>query len=196
MSIVVIREPLSALQEHGRISTAFRVDHRFVPGPEGSGLESLVLEPVEPPYVKDYDRDAGHGPEGWPERSGATDWGVFGAFEDSIRIGGALVGANGPDTDWPGGCENGAVLWDLRVAPAHRGRGVGSALFRSVLEWAHERQLASLIVETQNVNVPACRFYERQGCRLVQFDREAYPDHPDEARLIWTRDLRCSLPTH
>ena len=44
-------------------------------------------------------------------------------------------------------------------------------------------------VETQNVNVPACRFYARQGCVLGAINRFAYPDLPDEVQLLWYKTL-------
>jgi len=44
-------------------------------------------------------------------------------------------------------------------------------------------------VETQNVNVPACRFYVSQGCYLGAIRRFAYAELPDEVQLLWYRDL-------
>jgi hypothetical protein len=46
-----------------------------------------------------------------------------------------------------------------------------------------------LTVETQTTNVPACRFYAAQGCGLGSIEPHAYPDFPDEARLLWHKDL-------
>jgi len=46
------------------------------------------------------------------------------------------------------------------------------------------------MVETQNVNVPACRFYARMGCVLGGIHRFAYPELPGEARLLWYKALR------
>ena len=53
------------------------------------------------------------------------------------------------------------------------------------------------MAETQNTNVPACRFYARQGCRLGATHRFAYAgsghgsDDPvaQEAMLLWYLDL-------
>jgi GNAT superfamily N-acetyltransferase len=56
-----------------------------------------------------------------------------------------------------------AVLWDIRVQPERRGRGVGKALFYASVDWACRRGCRQLKVETQNVNVAACRFYASQG---------------------------------
>jgi hypothetical protein len=44
-------------------------------------------------------------------------------------------------------------------------------------------------VETQNVNVAACRFYARQGCVLTAVDPFAYPALPGEIQLLWYKDL-------
>jgi len=46
-----------------------------------------------------------------------------------------------------------------------------------------------LKIETQNTNVQACRFYERQRCRLHAIHRAAYPELPEEIQLLWYKDL-------
>ena len=76
-----------------------------------------------------------------------------------------------------GGRDDVAVLWDIRVSPRERGRGTGSALFRAAGDWAGARGFRWLKIETQNVNVPACRFYQKMGCTLGAIDRFAYPGH-------------------
>jgi ribosomal protein S18 acetylase RimI-like enzyme len=83
-----------------------------------------------------------------------------------------------------------AVVWDLRVAPTHRGAGVGRALWRACEQWGRERGCTALTVETQNVNVAACRFYRAMGCELQRLDRFAYlPELPEEVQLLWRRAL-------
>ncbi len=57
------------------------------------------------------------------------------------------------------------------------------ALGYVVMGIAHE--CAELKIETQNINVPACRFYARQGCRLSAIVSHAYAEFPDEIQLIW-----------
>lgn len=51
-----------------------------------------------------------------------------------------------------------SVLWDIRVAPDARGKGIGSALFERVEVWAKANGCCQLKVETQNINVRACDF--------------------------------------
>lgn len=82
-----------------------------------------------------------------------------------------------------------AVLWDLRVRPEFRGAGIGSDLFTASETWARARGCRSLRVETQNINVPACRFYKHMGCTLRSVDRFAYPDLPNEVQLVWSKEL-------
>jgi GNAT superfamily N-acetyltransferase len=84
-----------------------------------------------------------------------------------------------------------SVLWDIRVAPDARGRGVGSALFERVEAWALAQRCRQLRVETQNINVPACGFYARHGCEL-RAAHPAYPDLPNEIQLLWYKDLRIA----
>ena len=82
-----------------------------------------------------------------------------------------------------------AVLWDIRVQSDRRGRGVGTALFQRAVSWARERRCRQLKLETQNINVPACRFYANQGCRLGGVHPGVYTDFPNEVQLLWYLDL-------
>jgi GNAT superfamily N-acetyltransferase len=85
-----------------------------------------------------------------------------------------------------------AAVWDIRIQPDYRKRGIGSQLFQRAVSWAQARGCRHLTVETQNINVPACRFYTKQGCELRAIDRYAYPDYPDEVQLIWYMSIRCN----
>jgi len=77
------------------------------------------------------------------------------------------------------------------VHPNHRRSRIGTALFIEAVKWSKERNCKYLKAETQNVDVPACRFYARQGCLLGEIDRFAYsaPQVAHEAMLIWYLDL-------
>jgi hypothetical protein len=63
------------------------------------------------------------------------------------------------------------------------------ALFNAALEWGRTRGCRTLKVETQNINLSACRLYTRMGCTLVAINRRSYPDLPDETQLLWFKDL-------
>jgi len=188
VSVKVIHEPISALAAYGKISSAYTVEWRYVVGPIERGLAGLDLELVDPSFVKDYDRDNGHGPERWHRKWNISHWGVLSAFDNSMRLGGALIGWDTPQIDMLDGRKDLAVLWDIRVDRTCRAQGIGSAIFRSALNWARERNLTAMTIETQNINVAACQFYARQGCRLTAIHPFAYPDLPEEAQFIWMID--------
>ncbi|MBM3506487.1 MAG: GNAT family N-acetyltransferase [Alphaproteobacteria bacterium] len=82
-----------------------------------------------------------------------------------------------------------AVIWDIRVAPGWRRCGVGSDLFAAAERWARARDCTEVKVETQNINVAACRFYEKQGCELRAANRGVYPTLRDEVQLLWYKEL-------
>ena len=193
MQIEVREEPTTALTDYATIPIVFEVRERFaVVGPQ-AGLEGvrLVVEPVAMPHLKDYDALAGESPATWRARFDGCSWTLLSARADGDRVGGAAVVRDGPDVlSWGGVDRNDvATLWDLRVAPRWRRRRVGAALFEAAVAWATSHGAAWLAVETQSTNVPACRFYARQGCVLGAVDRFAYPTLPDEVKLVWYRAL-------
>lgn len=52
-----------------------------------------------------------------------------------------------------------------------------------------ERDCPQLKVETQNINLAACRFYERQGFLPKSAHTGVYAACPDEIQLLWYKDL-------
>lgn len=117
-------------------------------------------------------------------------WGLFSAFVAGVRVGGAAIAFRSQGVEMLEGRDDLAALWDIRVAPKMRGKGVGSALLRAAEKWASAQGATSMKVETQNINVPACRFYDRHGFVLGAANEGAYPDSPEETQLLWYKDLR------
>jgi GNAT superfamily N-acetyltransferase len=158
----------------------------------GLGGFRLVEEPAASPYLKEYDA-SGDRPSGWPSQFDVSQWGFFLAVRDTVVIGGAAVALGcRPFPLDPFARPDLAVLWDLRVAPEEQGRGTGTLLFEHAAAWARSRGSGQLGLETQNVNVPACRFYSKQGCRLGAIHRYGYAGRPEvahEAMLLWYLDL-------
>jgi GNAT superfamily N-acetyltransferase len=180
----------ASLAEVAQIPISFRVTSVLdVAGPDGAGAFALSERVLDASYVKDYDAINGEGPTTWPRRFDVARWGVIFARSAGRAVGAAVIAVDTPGVTMLDGRTDLAVLWDLRVAPDERGLGVGSALFRAAEAWARARGCTQLKVETQNVNVPACRFYASQGCVLGGVDRHAYPVLPDEIQLLWYRDL-------
>lgn len=177
------------LSAYAEIRMAFEVSRVLEVAVVGGGFGGMVLSErvLAAPYVKDY--DAVEPPAGWLRSFDLSNWGFFSAWADGVRVGGAAVAFDTPGLDMLERRKDLAVLWDLRVADGMRRWGVGAALSAAVEAWAAARGCGRLKVETQNVNVPACRFYAARGFVLRSIDRSAYPDLPDETQLIWEKAL-------
>jgi GNAT superfamily N-acetyltransferase len=191
MNIEITEEPIVAASELAHVPTAFVVESVFDVSPRDGGLGGLILSErrLDARYVKDYDSLEGEGPTRWSERFDVSNWGLIGAHSNGARVGGAVVAFDTEGVELLEGRRDLAVLWEIRVAPEDRGRGIGSALFRAVEAWAGARGCKQLKVETQNINVPACRFYARQGCVLGSINRFAYQELQDEVQLLWYKAL-------
>jgi GNAT superfamily N-acetyltransferase len=189
--VEIRHEPASTLAEYARVPIAFEVREVLaVVAPDaGLGGLHLVAAPVAVPYVKDYDAEPGQHPTRWPAHFDTSGWGILSAWLAGERVGGAVVAWDTAGLDLMDGRADLAVLWDLRVAPARRGQGIGAALLAAAERWAAAQGARWLSVETQNVNVPACRFYARHGCTLGAMHRHAYPTLPHETQLRWYKAL-------
>ncbi|HLM02462.1 MAG TPA: GNAT family N-acetyltransferase [Pyrinomonadaceae bacterium] len=193
MSFKIVEETPDALSEYEKIPISFKVESYFrveLRGDGGLGGIRLIEEPVAAPYVKDYDANENYRPSGWRRRFDISHWGILSAVDGEIgRVGGAAIAWNTLEVEMLEGLQDLACLWDLRVHPRYRGRGVGHGLFEYTLGWARARKCRRLLVETQNINVPACRFYARQGCELGAINRYAYPESLNETQLLWYRNV-------
>lgn len=191
MTIEVAEEPIAVLAEYARVPIIFTVQSVLdvTTREDGSNRFALSERRLHTPYEKDYDAIAGEGPLQWACRFDLSKWALFVARFANVIVGGAAVAFDTPGLAMLEGRRDLAVLWDIRVAPDARHQGVGSTLFQRVEAWAQMRGCRQLKIETQNINVPACRFYERQGCQLQAVNRAAYPALPTEIQLIWYKDL-------
>jgi GNAT superfamily N-acetyltransferase len=191
VSVKVAVEPIADLDQHAQVPIAFLVDRilavSFLDG--GLGGVKLTETRVEDPWVKDYDAIKGEGPTRWARRFDVTNWGLIAAYEDERRVGGAVIAFNTGGVTMLEGRPDLAVLWDIRVHTERRSTGIGTMLFGATETWSRDRGCQILKIETQNINVPACRFYRRMGCELASIDRFAYPDLPDEFQLMWFKEL-------
>ena len=84
------------------------------------------------------------------------------------------------------------VLWDIRVASGYKRLGVGQHLFDAIRDKAMALGLKQLKIECQNSNVPAVRFYLKQGAHIGAMSKYAYfkeKDIADEVQLLLYLDL-------
>ena len=191
MTIELTEEPMTALPDYARVPITFTVDRVLdvTDRDDGQGRFALSERRLAIPYQKDYDGIAGEGPLQWARRFDLSNWTLFTARVARHIVGGATVAFDTPGLAMLEGRRDLALLWDIRVSPDARRKGVGTALFERVEAWAQLHGCRQLKIETQNINVPACRFYERQGCQLRAIDRAAYPELPEEIQLVWYKDL-------
>ena len=191
MPIEIVQQPTGALHGYSVVPISFTVDSRYRVDAVDGGLGGwrLTEERVEPPYVKDYDDTDDERPTRWLRRWDISHWGVFAAVDDGVRIGGAVVAWNTPGADMLEGRDDLAVLWDLRVRPGRRCQGAGSLLFRRAAQWARGKGCKRLKIETQNINVRACKFYAGQGCYLGGIHPGIYDQFPHEVQLLWYLSL-------
>ncbi len=184
----------SELRLYDRIPSRFTVRSILTVEPRDEGLAGfeMIERALDEPYEKDYE-EGGNAPSGWPARFPGVRWGFLLATDRERPIGAAAVALGGPL--FPMGRfqrKDLAVLWDIRVSPDARGRGVGAALLERAADWARAQGSGQLGMETQNVNVSACRFYARHGCRLGAIHRFGYAacsDVAHEVMLLWYLDL-------
>ena len=182
---------------YDQIPNWFRVESILeVQAPE-DGLGGLSMRAVKlaQPYIKDYNDDSGDRPSQWADELDLSDWGIFLARDEGQPVGGAAVSTDPADVFPMDAFQPGemAVLWDLRVHPEKRGRGIGGALFDHAAGWARRRGYRWLGIETSNVNLPACRLYARKGCELGAIHRYGYARAPEvshEAMLLWYLKLQ------
>ena len=153
------------------------------------GASRLRSVPVRESYIKRYDDQAESDPRRWPALFTLVRWGFFVARRGDEVLGGAAVAPGSDVSVGDALLAASAVLWDIRVDEGSRRDGVGAALFRAVERWSVARGFSRLIIETQDINVGACRFYQSMGCTLTGWQPNGYADLRSEARLVWQRAL-------
>ena len=191
MHIEIVVEGNDALDAYASIPVMFQIVEILDPDlpSDSASLLPYASRTLDAPIVKDYDAQPGNHPLDWPVQFDVRDWGFLAARSGGYRVGGAVIVARSPGIKMLEGREDLAVLWDIRVAPAVRSHGVGTALLAAGEACARSRGARELKVETQNTNVPACRFYARHGFLLRAVRRGAYTELPDEIQFLWYKNL-------
>ena len=189
MDCKITEETLARLADYGKIPIRFEVRSLFEIEGDTPDSAILVERPLEQTWIKDYDAIKGEGPTRWPKRWDTSNWGLLVARVEDRIVGGCVLAHNTNGVNKLEGRDDVVAVWDLRVHPDYRRRGIGHLLFEAAVEWAKDRHCRELKIETQNINVSACRFYEQQGCRLSAINRSAYEAFPEEVELIWSLAL-------
>ena len=190
--VAILEIPVSELARYAAIPMSFEVRSIFDVRLPENGLAGIhLVETAVRPYVKDYDEV--DSPLSWPQEFEMSRWGLFLAVDNGEQaVGGAAVAWNTNGVNMLEGRVDLSVLWDIRVHPDWRGKGIGRQLLNHAANWSRQRGCARMKIETQNVNVGACRFYAAQGCELGDVRRFAYIDSPSvahEVQLNWYLNL-------
>ncbi len=186
--IDVREESTASIEQYAQVSIAFRVNWELVLGGNQHEPTSVLFSQrtLASPYVKDYDAIPDNRPQDWLRRMDTSQWRVFSAFVNDVRVGAAILI---PSTDAHDEGHANVELWDMRVHPRWRRRGVARALWPTIENAARALGAHAIHVETQLINVAACRFYLAQQCVLVGIKPSANPFLPSEIQLRWRKAL-------
>lgn len=171
-------QSIGFLSRYGEIPIRYQVHGLFEVTVDDPASATLVERQVQHLWVKDYGTAKGEAPTDWPNRWDISNWDLLAVTVNGYWVGGYAVAFNTEGVEMLDRRDDLAVLWDIRVHPDHRGNGIGSKLFNAVIEWVSDRQCHELKVETQNINVPACRFYKRQGAPSTPLTDQHTPIFP------------------
>jgi len=170
------------------ISNIYRIDKIN----RGLGGFTITEIPVEP-YVKNFCVGNDESVTRWEKRWDISNWAFFMAFDGERPVGGATMVSRTKEIDMLSGRDDLAVLWDIRVDDEYKQKGIGQALFDMVVKWSREQGFIQMKIECQTINVPAVKFYHKQGAVLCAMNEYVYyndlPEFRHETQLIWMLDL-------
>jgi ribosomal protein S18 acetylase RimI-like enzyme len=88
---------------------------------------------------------------------------------------------------------NTAFLWTLMIDQDYRRQGLGQRLWHRAVEYARQCEVRAILIETQNTNPAACKFYLRLGCELVGLNEAFYTNdgYKTEIALFFAYNLRA-----
>jgi len=161
-------------KEYRQFDDSFLVTSKLVLGMENGKIIYTIAE--TPPYTKDY---GGRRETDFMAFDNDPNKNLFFAYAD-----GELAGQIQVHRWW----NNYALIDDFGVDTKFRRRGIGRALMTRAIDWAKEKGFPGMFLETQDINVPACLFYENYGFELRGFDMNLYKAQKsplDEIALFW-----------
>ena len=112
----------------------------------------------------------------------------LGAYDDDRLVGIAIAGAQTwNQTLW---------IWEFGVLETHQRQGIGLRMMDELAHRARSAGLRIMLVETQNTNGPAIRFYRRAGFSFDAVDLTYYANNDsldEEIALFMKRKLISSV---
>jgi len=178
-------------EEYDTIPMRVFVNSQYVLGRINNGLGGIILKevPVEN-YIRDFSKHAKA--TEFSEKFNIKNWVFFMAFDEEKPVGGVTIASRTKEINMLDGRDDMTVLWDIRVCDTYKHQGVGQKLFDLAIAWSRSKGFKQMKIECQNNNVPACKFYHKQGAVLRKIDEYAYINDVDsrfEIQFIWYLDL-------
>lgn len=181
----------SFLELYDKVSMNVNVQSEYRVKRIDNGLGGFIFEEISvEPYIKDlsvYECAAEY-----EKTFDITSWRFYMAFDDATPVGAMTVAGKTDGLNMLYGREDACVLWDIRVADAYKHQSIGQKLFNMGVSNAKRDGYRQMIIECQNNNVPACRFYQKQGAVLSKMDMYAYYSEPEvrnEIQFVWYLEL-------
>jgi len=165
MSYRIVRFDGSMLKLLPQPQEEFDIIGRLVPRYDGKEW-SVSEELLDIPYEKTYPDDV-FDPAMYVDNPNEA---AFVAMHNGQRVGSIRVGRR-----W----NKNAFIDDLVVGKAHRGRGAGTMLMDSAVNWGKNNGYHGISLETQDNNLLACRFYLKYGFKLGGIDCHSYDAFPN-----------------
>jgi len=173
MELVIKEVDETNYNDVGTCNGEFIVDSQLILHAENNKIHYTVID--RPTAKKRYEQDE-------------VD---YSTFKDKLErtvflayVGGKVAGQIDLRKNW----NKYAYVEGLVVDLNFRRLGIGQALISQAKRWALERQLPGIMLETQNNNVRACKFYEGCGFKISGFDNNLYKGidaKTDEVALYW-----------
>ena len=173
MEIIIIEMTHENIDDINKPNQPFDVIGKIVPvfqNEEWTFSECLFDESYEKSYPNDE--------EDWHEYIENPEKVIFLYYENNECIGQVRLRKN-----W----NKYAYIEDIAVSKNHRNKGVGHKLIEKAIEWANQKNLFGLMLETQDVNLQACRFYSKIGFQIGAVDTMLYGNFSDthEKAIFW-----------
>lgn len=144
---------------------------------KNSFLFKLTLENLKEKYVKDYETTS----EDIDEYNNIVlEGNSFGAYDKGL-VGLAIC----KEHKW----NNSLYFSNLLVSGKKRQKGIGKLLIQTIIEHAKNKNIRLIELETQNTNVPAITFYQKQGFKITGLKTNLYNKDVIEKAIYMTFEI-------
>lgn len=104
----------------------------------------------------------------------------FGAYTNEL-VGFAICEVH----DW----NNSLYISNFIVSQKERQKGIGKQLMEKIIENAKNKKIRLIELETQNTNVPAIKFYQKQGFKITGIKSNLYDNEVIEKAIFMTFEI-------